>query len=296
MTTRGIDVSHWQGNVDWFQVAQSDVKFAFAKATDSSTGVDAQFSTNWGQIQQAGLFRGAYHYGHPGRDAETQAAHFSSVVGPLGFRDLPPVLDLEEADGQSAEQVLNWARAFVTKAETLFGRSVVVYTGGFWREALKNIDDPFFRKRSLWLAAYRAQPVVPGSWSEWTFWQYTEGAHNGPVAVPGVRPCDQDLFKGSEADLDLLCRGDAPAVEQPPALGPDKAFPGTQFVWPRTPAVAGPAVKEWQQRMVARGFKMDADGVYGPESKAACAAFQRDHGLVPDGIVGPRTWAAIFAA
>ena len=120
--------------------------------------------------------------------------------------------------------------------------------------------------------------------------------HNGPVAIPGVRPCDQDLFKGSVADLDLLCRGDAPAVEQPPALGPDKAFPGTQFVWPRTPPVAGAAVKEWQQRMAALGFKIDPDGVYGPQSKAACAAFQRDHGLTPDGIVGPRTWAATFAA
>lgn len=169
-------MSHWQRRVNWPQVAGSDAKFAIAKATDG-TSSDDRFKYNWSGIQEAGLFRGAYHFAHPGTDAETQAVHFASVVGPLGFRDLPPALDLERADGKSA---VDW--------------------------------------------------------------------------------------------------------------------PGTFFVWPRTPAVSGSAVKAWQTRMIQRQFPIDADGVYGPQSKNACLAFQRNQGLVRDGIVGQTTWDATFAA
>src|SRR4051812_45840051 len=102
MTLLGIDVSHYQGKVDWFAVARGNVKFAFAKASEGNLAVDATFRDNWQRMQEAGLFRGAYHFGRPGRDPEAQAALFASVVGALGFRDLPPVLDLEESDGQSA--------------------------------------------------------------------------------------------------------------------------------------------------------------------------------------------------
>jgi peptidoglycan hydrolase-like protein with peptidoglycan-binding domain len=55
-------------------------------------------------------------------------------------------------------------------------------------------------------------------------------------------------------------------------------------------------VKAFQARLVALGFNLDIDGVYGPQSKSACQAFQRDRGLTPDGIVGPRTWERCFAA
>src|SRR4051812_18934171 len=68
MRTLGIDVSHYQKNVNWESVARSDVKFAFAKATESNSAVDHFFAANWRGIQDAGLFRGAYHFGRPGTD------------------------------------------------------------------------------------------------------------------------------------------------------------------------------------------------------------------------------------
>jgi lysozyme len=295
MSVRGIDVSHHQGEVNWFSVATSDVKYAFVKATEGNTFVDQQFDRNWRRIQEAGLLRGAYHFGRPGRDPETQAVHFSSVVGPLGFGDLPPVLDLEEDDGHGPAHVLEWARAFTRKAEALFGRKLIVYTGAFWRGEMGNPDDPLFRERALWLAAYVQNPVVPASWKRWTFWQYTDGKHNGPVAIPGVPPCDQDLFAGDATQLAALCDpGAVPPVEPTPVPQPGNAWPNIAFVWPRRPTVSGPAVRQWQTRMVELGFTLDIDGAYGPQSKAACTAFQRDRGLSADGIVGRRTWNACF--
>jgi lysozyme len=303
MPLLGIDVSHYQNEVDWFAVARGGVKFAFAKATEGNQSVDTLFARNWAGIQQAGLVRGTYHFGRPGRDAETQAVHFASVVGPLGFNDLPPVLDIEEADGHPADAVVEWTRRFIVKAEALFARRLMIYTGAFWRNGMANTQDPFFAERALWLAAYVRNPSIPGAWSNFAFWQYSEGQHNDPVAIPGVKPCDQSRFIGSEEDLAALCTG---ALPTPVGAGPEPAstpqnsgaapgWPGTFFAFPKLPAVAGADVKEWQLRMVTLGFRVVTDGVYGPQSKAACIAFQKSHGLSADGIVGRATWNACFA-
>jgi lysozyme len=297
----GIDVSHYQGDVNWEKVAEGKTKFAIAKATEGSTLVDPSFARNWKGIQEAGLFRGAYHYAHPGGDPETQAAFFASVVGPLGFRDLPVALDLETADHHPADYVLDWTRRFLTKADALFGQKLLVYSGQFWRDALKNPQEQFFGEHALWLPAYQAeaQVKIPASWQGWTFWQYSDGSWNQPESVPGVARCDQNWFNGDLDQLNQLCLKAAPAPEpEPPTAPPNappNAWPGAQFVWPRTPTVSGAAVKLWQDRMIARGFALDNDGVYGPQSRSACLAFQRDQGLVADGIVGRATWLASFA-
>jgi len=295
MRALGIDVSHYQGEVPWHQLANTKVKFAFAKATEGTASVDPELTRNWPRIQEAGLFRGAYHFARPGQDPEAQAVHFASVVGALGFRDLPPVLDLEVDDKQPARNVLDWAQAFLLKAESLFGRKLIVYTGGFWRGKLENPQIPFFGERALWLAAYGPAPVVPNSWTKWTFWQFTEGTHNGPIEIPGLRACDQNWFDGGEDELNALCSGQIPAPAPVPPATPANDWPGTYFTWPHAPAMAGASIRQWQIRVSERGFKVDPDGVYGPQSKVACLAFQRDQGLPADGIVGPTTWAATFA-
>lgn len=298
MQLRGIDVSHYQGVIDWFAVERGELAFAFAKATEGQSVVDSRFATNWRAMQEAGLFRGAYHFGRPGGDPQAQAVHFASVVGALGFRDMPPVLDLEEADGHSADHVLEWARAFANQAETLFRRRLLLYTGGFWRFQLGNRLDPFFAERALWLAAYQKNPVLPANWTAWTFWQYSDGRYNGPIQVPGVvGPVDQNLFAGDEAALASFCERAAIDVApiSPPAA-PTPAWPGEYFVWPHSPTITGSSVKAWQARITELGFPIDMDGIYGPQSKSACRAFQRDRGLVADGIVGPQTWNACFAS
>jgi lysozyme len=298
MQLRGIDVSHYQGAVDWFAVEQGGLAFAFAKATEGTTGVDDEFARNWGAIREAGLFRGAYHFGRPGSDPDAQAVHFASVVGALGFRDMPPVLDLEEADGHDADHVIDWAHAFADRAEALFQRRLLLYTGGFWRSQLGNRTDPFFAARPLWLAAYGKNPVIPAPWKAWTFWQYSDGRYNDPVQIPGVRGAvDQSLFAGDDAALSAFCDGAVLEVGPPPLTPPidGSTWPETYFVWPHTPPISDESVKKWQARVRELGFPIDVDGIYGPESKGACRAFQRDRGLVADGIVGRLTWEACFA-
>ncbi|HXU02879.1 MAG TPA: GH25 family lysozyme [Polyangia bacterium] len=262
MSVLGIDVSHHNGSIDWPSVARSQVRFAFSKATEGSSFVDPRFGSNWSGIRDAGILRGAYHFGRPASDPEAQAAHFASVIGPLSWGELPPALDLEVMEGQSTQNVVDWTLAFVARAEALIGC-----------------------------------PVVPAPWKRWSFWQFTDGRSGSVVDVPGVSgPCDCDWFDGSLADLQALSDGlgATPAPQVAPAAPSGDAWPGRLFVWPSTPAVRGADVRSWQTRMAARGFATTIDGIYGPESKAACVAFQRHVGLDPDGIVGRRTWEATF--
>jgi lysozyme len=300
MTTRlfGIDVSHHQGELSWSNVASGGVDFCFIKATEGTSFVDNRFERNWQGAQAAGLFRGAYHFGRVGADAATQAAHFHAVVGPLGFRDLPPVLDIEEADGHSAEEVVRWTKEFLIKAKELFGRTPVVYTGHFWREQMKNPDDKFFGDHPLWLAGYVSELnlKVPAAWKRWTFWQYTEGTHNGPKAIPGVPPCDQNYFEGSVSDLRQLCSNTSPPPAPLPDAPANAAWPGVFLVWLKSPAMSGEVVRRWQARMGELGFSLEVDGAYGPRSKRVCQAFQKNRGLTADGIVGRKTWEAAFAS
>ncbi len=305
MPVLGIDVSHFQGEVDWDAVARSEMKFAFVKASEGNTMVDSRFQRNWTACQDAGLLHGAYHFARPGSDPEAQAAHFASVVGPPAWSELPPVLDLESTGGLTVEGVLAWARAFLKKADDLFGRQVIVYTGGLWRRTLGNPDAPDIGARPLWTARYGAkEPVLPRPWQRWDFWQFTDGQSGQVVDVPGVRgPCDCNRFRGTLDELKALAGHaqvpavdvDAAAPSAVPGATVTPAWPGRFFTWPRVSAVRGEDVQAWQRRMLDRDFVLDADGAYGPESKRACIAFQRALGLEPDGIVGRSTWDATFA-
>lgn len=100
---RGIDVSHYQGRVDWSAVASANISFACAKATDGNTYVDATFGANWKGMHAAGIVRCAYHFARPQHDAVTQARHFVTTVNAAGgYRSsntLQLMLDLESNGG-----------------------------------------------------------------------------------------------------------------------------------------------------------------------------------------------------
>ncbi|WP_372494394.1 glycoside hydrolase family 25 protein [Actinoallomurus purpureus] len=113
---KGIDVSSHQGTVDWDAWKRKGLAFAVAKATEGRTIHDSEFARNWAELRRAGLVCGAYHFGHPGNDANTEADFFLSTVRPRGLEagDLL-VLDLEQTDGRSAAHVSSWVRTWCSR-------------------------------------------------------------------------------------------------------------------------------------------------------------------------------------
>jgi lysozyme len=187
---RGIDVSHWQGAIDWRAVEAGGIAFAFAKATEGATHTDPAFAANWAGMGGTRIIRGAYHFFRPQTDPAAQAAHFLRTVQ-LGASDLPPALDVEVTDGVDRATLVGRVLAWLDAVEQGTGKRPIVYT-------YQNFHDTHLAGSlagyPLWIARYGGTPPsVPG----WRFWQYSDaGSVSGiPAAV------DLDWFNGSEAEL-----------------------------------------------------------------------------------------------
>jgi hypothetical protein len=300
----GIDVSHYTGPRNWHGLTDKGIAFAYVKATEGSTIKDDLFDHHWRGLHDAKVPCGAYHFGHPGSDPAAQAAHFHSVVGPLAPGDLQPVLDLETGDRHTASTVIDWTLDFVRAAEALFGARLIIYTGGFWRRDMGNPICPPLSDRKLWTARYGGQqPVLPAPWSTWAIWQFSDNLHNAPpeAAVLGCN-CDWNRLADGLSVRDLTVAANrssdgAPNADAPVALDPSArpAWPGRYLVYPANPVMSGEDIRRWQTQMRERGWALAVDGVYGRDARSACVSLQRHEGMIPDGIVGPRTWQATFA-
>ncbi|HYH80763.1 MAG TPA: GH25 family lysozyme [Longimicrobium sp.] len=193
LPARGIDVSHYQGRVDWRAVEEAGIGFAFLKATEGVTFTDPTFRAHWAALGETRILRGAYHRFRAGRDAAAQAEHFLAVAR-LGEGDLPAVLDVETTDGVSDARLIRGARTWLEAVERRTGARPIVYTRpGFRRTHLGRALDDY----PLWIAEYNVDSPSTGTWS---FWQHSQ---QGRVA--GIQNIvDLDHFNGSLAELRKL--------------------------------------------------------------------------------------------
>lgn len=226
---KGLDVSHWQGAIDWLQVAGAGYSFMFAKATEGTTITDLTYAINRAGAQGVGLELGAYHYARPAGSTDAarvataiaQADHFVDVAQPTGG-DLPPVLDLETKGGLSQAALVTWTRAWLDEVAARTGLRALVYTSpSFWKTALG--DTPLFAGAGsrLWIAHWtaNASPLVPAAnWGGlgWTFWQWTDC-----TKVPGLAHCsDGDRVNGPSPAPFVVAAfpQGAPTPVTPPAI------------------------------------------------------------------------------
>jgi len=222
-TVKGIDVSYYQGTIDWTRVKNDGVRFAFLRVSDGTGFVDPKFPTYWAQSKAAGVMRGAYQYFRPNQDPIAQADLLLAKIGTLAPDDLPPVIDVEADGGLAPAQVAAKVKLWVDHVEAALGVTPIVYTGFyFWRD---QVGAPAFAAASpLWHAQYTsaACPNIPGPWSDWAFWQYTDsGSVDG---IPGN--VDMNRFNGTFTDLMALTGGGTPS-EPTTACGTLPAAGGT---------------------------------------------------------------------
>lgn len=198
---RGIDVSRYQGRIDWRDVEDDGVAFAFIKATEGLELVDPMFARNWREARKAGVVRGAYHFFRPNLSPERQARHFLRTVR-LTDSDLPPVLDVEVTGGVSTATLRRRVRTWLRIVERETGKRPIVYTNArFGSQRLAS----GFGRHALWVAHYRPRiPLIPRGWTRWTFWQYSERGR-----VDGVPSrVDMNRFRGTRADLRRFVQAD----------------------------------------------------------------------------------------
>jgi len=202
-TVEGIDVSSWQGTIDWTKVKASGKTFAIARISDG-TYLDKQFEANWAGIKKVGLVRGAYQFFRPGEDPTALANIVVAKVGKLGDNDLPVTCDVEATDSQTAATILKKLTTWMAVVEAGTGKKPIIYTGKyFWND---NVASTAWGKSWLWIAAYGPKcPDLPNGWSDWRFFQYSSTG-----AVSGISGnVDLDVFNGTLADLQALTRSTA---------------------------------------------------------------------------------------
>ena len=192
----GIDLSKWQGRVDWSSIRAAGTQFAFIKATEGGDHVDERFMENWEAARRAGIPRGAYHFMWWCRPAHEQAEWFRRNV-PADPEALPPVLDLEWNNSSRCpqrlprEQALEMTRIMLEAMEAHTGKRPIIYTDiNFHADVL----DGEFHDYSYWVRSVAAEPHERYNSRRWTFWQFTTTGR-----VPGVNgDVDRNVFYGTE--------------------------------------------------------------------------------------------------
>nr|VWP02527.1 Anucleate primary sterigmata protein A [Ganoderma boninense] len=229
---KGIDVSNYQGSVDFSTAKSHGVEFAFIKATegtstsslsptDEYTGsmltnlrdptayVDPSFSSDWESANKAGIIRGAYHFAHPaGSSGAAQAEYFIAHGGGWSKdgRTLPGALDIEynpsgsECYGMTHGQIVAFVKDFSDTYHKKTSVYPIIYTTTDWWKTCTGNSAEFGNTNPLWIADWSSSiGELPAGWKYATFWQYADKGSLGPG--------DQDEFNGTYDGLKKIASG-----------------------------------------------------------------------------------------
>lgn len=197
----GIDVSHYQADINWDKIANQNIHFAFAKATEGMNHIDTLFCHNWAEMNRVGIVRGAYHFFRPTTSASLQAQNFVDIVE-MEYGDLPPVLDVEVTDGVAEADLIEGIQTWLGIVEAETNITPIIYTNQkFFNKYLAH----HFPNHPIWIARYNSlyEPHLAGN-RAWDFWQY--GCRGRLDGIDG--DVDFNVFKGTLLELEQLCYGE----------------------------------------------------------------------------------------
>jgi lysozyme len=199
----GIDISHYQGKVNWKQFERTlkdrKIEFFIIRAT-MGDDQDKLFASNWEALDTMNIARGAYHYYRPNQSSTEQAENFIKQVK-LKKGDFRPILDIEKQSTiQSRERLRDGIRNWLTIVENHYGMKPIIYTGDAFFEHV--LEGHGFEDYPLWVANYN--PIMEPKSDYWVIWQFSE---KGKVKGIGEN-VDLNLMRGGERVLKSLLIGE----------------------------------------------------------------------------------------
>ncbi|WP_052865169.1 lysozyme [Streptomyces niger] len=207
-SVEGVDVSGHQGNVAWSTLWNSGVKFAYVKATESTSYINPYFAQQYNGSYNVGMIRGAYHFATPNTSSGAAQANYFVDHGGGWSRDgktLPGALDMEynpygaTCYGMSATALVNWMKDWFATYKARTGRDAVIYTSTSWWKQCTGNYAGFGNTNPLWIPRYGSSVgELPAGWGFHTIWQYTS---TGPTVG------DHNSFNGAYDRLQALANG-----------------------------------------------------------------------------------------
>lgn len=204
---QGIDVSGYQGNINFREVKEAGIDIVYIKSSEGSNYIDSHFERNYEQARVNGLKIGFYHYvtARTEEQARRQAQFFVSVISGKVV-DCKLAMDFESFGSLSREEINRIGLVFLQTVEQLSGKEVILYSNAYtanniWRGELTNYP--------LWVAQYGVnEPQNNGTWDSWAGWQYTDmGEVNGISTYVDRNRFTQEVLLDDTAIV--------PPVEQP---------------------------------------------------------------------------------
>lgn len=185
----GIDVSGWQGNIDYSEVASSGIEIVYMKASEGTSFVDPYFNQNYTNAKANGLKVGFYHYltARSNSEAVAEANFFVSTISGM-TPDCRLAMDFESFGNLSAEEINEIGLTFMQTVESLSGKEMVIYSD---TSNASNIFGGGLTNYPLWVAQYEVEEPTPnGNWDSWVGWQYTDAGE-----ISGINGyVDRDRF------------------------------------------------------------------------------------------------------
>ena len=197
---RGIDVSSYQGKIDWEVLSKQNIYFVFIKATEGSNLEDEYFKYNWKNANNTHLKVGAYHFFSYDSGGETQAQNFINVV-PINEDSLPPVVDIEfygdkKRDLPNKEDTQRELTILLEKLEKHYDKKPIIYTT---QKSYNLYIKGAYEDYPIWIRDILKQPSLSDG-REWIFWQYTN-----KEKLEGYRGTekfiDMNIFNGDYSDF-----------------------------------------------------------------------------------------------
>lgn len=175
----GIDVSHYQGHIDWDKVAGADkISYVYLKATEGASLVDETYERNLSEARRVGLSVGSYHFYRPNVDWRTQLKNLTAVVK-REDQDLVPIIDIEHRGAVSEEKFIADLASFIKEVTNYYGKKPLLYTyHNFYNKHLSGR----FKDYHWMIARYRSDSPTLNDGKDYIMWQYTSTG-----SIPGVR-------------------------------------------------------------------------------------------------------------
>lgn len=187
---RGVDVSVWQGEIDFAKVRDSGIQAVYIRAAEGTNLIDRYFERNYDGARDAGLKYGFYHYvtARSVDEAKEQADFFARLIRTKPY-NMRAAMDFENLSGLTPEEATAIAEAYLERLASESGHTPVFYTNAY---DARSIWKSHFTKYPLWVADYGVrEPYSIGGWRDWSGFQY-----NDKGMVNGIRGhVDMDHFR-----------------------------------------------------------------------------------------------------
>ncbi len=213
-TYLGIDVSSWQGYIDYDKVRDDGVKYVYIKATEGISYTDKYLKYNYENAKRVGMKIGFYHFvrARTADRARQEARHFANAISGME-PECKLAMDFEEFGNLTINQINEISFAFLHEVKNITGKDLVVYSNTY--SASTKFSQELANNYPLWVAHYGVNnPTDNGKWKYWVGFQYTsKGKINGINGYVDLNRFTKEILLESK-EISPIPKPDRPTEEE----------------------------------------------------------------------------------